>query len=659
MFYFPEACNDSEGVRRILTQDMYFRKKKSWPLIKLEDFNSFLTLTPYAEDVVDPLMKTHALYFRLKEFNSAISTDAIQILYKTFEQLQIVMTKYAGKIAVCGGILTRVLNLNHRNSRDLEGRDVDIFFYNTNEEEATEILIDCVALITSAAAQSDKNIEVRVEHRMNITNIIVTKKEITDNEGNQGEIHYIYQFIHRVYPTLDSIIGGFDLGPCMLAFDGKYIYGTSLGAWSIAKKAIIIDNTRRSTSFEYRVIKYKSIGYDIIFPGLLLNKNIYCPCCRDSELIKSQKLSQLRQFMKVLGMSFDLEYDERPTNQRIWVSEQETIKLKSERNSTMFELTLHTYIKNDHTEPLISLGGSPVFMTLYDTLPASILNRHSDYSHLNCPTELLPLANASMLRCNNLDGVIAYISIRCGVGNKSPNLTTHGNVLTNTMANYTNIRNKFMEIVANPIIEVDISNYQKRVIEYVKSNLIDRIARSTREDISLFAEFVPQIRQCPSRHLDKFCEEIMYKLLSRIEENVNLCKQRLTGIKWIVQNPSRQWTSSINPIILNPRDFYGKHYNEFKIGLNVETESILRLIRTSKTRNLLQTINRDLFNIIIEKLVLGQKVRIAVPKPPPNQELDINNLNSVNTINKSNDRTAGVDAMAKIIAIMKAKKTQE
>ena len=37
-----------------------------------------------------------------------------------------------------------------------------------------------------------------------------------------------YQFIHRIYEHIDQILGGFDIGPSMLAYDGAKFYATEL-----------------------------------------------------------------------------------------------------------------------------------------------------------------------------------------------------------------------------------------------------------------------------------------------------------------------------------------------------------------------------------------------------------------------------------------------
>jgi hypothetical protein len=55
-------------------------------------------------------------------------------------------------------------------------------------------------------------------------------------------------------------------------------------------------------------------------------------------------------------------------------------------------------------------------------------------------------------------------------------------------------------------------------------------------------------------------------------------KQRLTGVNWILRNPGKQWTSSINPIVADPRQWYGEHYRSYRIG-NEDLETTLRLCR--------------------------------------------------------------------------------
>jgi len=92
-------------------------------------------------------------------------------------------------------------------------------------------------------------------------------------------------------------------------------------------------------------------------------------------------------------------------------------------------------------------------------------------------------------------------------------------------------------------------------------------------------------------------------MINRIYDNIEICEQKLLGITWITQDPSRQWTSSINPIMQNPREFYGNHYVQFSVGLDSKIEQTVRLLR--KRNNMFNLLNKDLITLIIEKLVLA------------------------------------------------------
>jgi len=96
----------------------------------------------------------------------------------------------------------------------------------------------------------------------------VTRNEfVTTVHLSDSRCEYKYQFIHRMYPSVESILGGFDLGPAMIAYTGRQIVATELGAWSAFSKTLIVDISRRSTSFEHRLKKYSRLCH-IIFPGL-------------------------------------------------------------------------------------------------------------------------------------------------------------------------------------------------------------------------------------------------------------------------------------------------------------------------------------------------------------------------------------------------------
>jgi hypothetical protein len=75
----------------------------------------------------------------------------------------------------------------------------------------------------------------------------------------------MYQFVHRIYPSPLHVIGGFDLGPGMVYYDGVALWTTPFGAFSIANGVIIGDTSRRSSTYEARIAKYvRSKGMSLV-----------------------------------------------------------------------------------------------------------------------------------------------------------------------------------------------------------------------------------------------------------------------------------------------------------------------------------------------------------------------------------------------------------
>jgi hypothetical protein len=76
------------------------------------------------------------------------------------------------------------------------------------------------------------------------------------------------QVIFRCYSTISEILHGFDLGPSAIGFDGKDVWMTSLGRFAYEYGCMIVDSSRRSTTYEMRLVKYFKRGFDLICPDL-------------------------------------------------------------------------------------------------------------------------------------------------------------------------------------------------------------------------------------------------------------------------------------------------------------------------------------------------------------------------------------------------------
>lgn len=96
--------------------------------------------------------------------------------------------------------------------------------------------------------------------------ILSNGKTITLLVGNK------IQIILRLYNTISEILHGFDLGSSAVGFDGKNVYFTTLSKFCYENMVNIFDGSRRSTTYEVRLIKYFNDGFSIILPNLDIRK---------------------------------------------------------------------------------------------------------------------------------------------------------------------------------------------------------------------------------------------------------------------------------------------------------------------------------------------------------------------------------------------------
>lgn len=507
-----ETYNDE--IRRVLTADWVYRKARKWPLI---------------EKYVDESR-----------------------IFDNFPLIKPLLIKYSGKLAICGGAVANCF-IQGWFKRGM--MDVDLFFYNVTVEEANAILEDGVATLVSTASDCTY---VRIERRHLITNVVVHRVE----ENGYTQINRVYQFVHRIYPSLDTILGGFDIPLCMfsLTFErGEFrIQGTPIADYCMRNRVLIIDTTRRSTSYEHRVLKYKKrFDAKVIFPGLDMT-HVKNELSKEIDARRlSFKLDKLDELMCNLGLTFtgdfknsmvreiDTNYDYDSDDEFAdRVPKAPTIKF------TNMQLNIHEQLgplnKKSSDRPASAL---PV-----------LLLKFSDYGDTKTRFDYVKDSNGSMLRCNNLDGVMEVNQYNMA----DPSLP---------QTSYEMALDHFREMISDPIVEYTsiggLNGFSNRTFRGL----------STRKKICMFAEFfIDLVKNDNKNYFSDHIQAIEETLRRRENDNHAKVIQMLTGVKWITENPGRQWTSSINPIFKNPRDFYGECYKSFTVGIPDEVETLLRLI---------------------------------------------------------------------------------
>lgn len=138
----------------------------------------------------------------------------------------------------------------------IETRDIDIFIYGLDEQSANDKVKQIVSLLYNAA--QGKNKYKKIELQEHVATLFLGRTKL--------------QIIFRLYKTISEILHGFDLGSSAVGFDGSVLYFTSMSKYCFENSINIVDTTRRSLSYEYRLTKYLNRGFEIVLPGLDLKK---------------------------------------------------------------------------------------------------------------------------------------------------------------------------------------------------------------------------------------------------------------------------------------------------------------------------------------------------------------------------------------------------
>jgi len=75
------------------------------------------------------------------------------------------------------------------------------------------------------------------------------------------------QFVLRAYRGISALLHAVD-GIAPVAYDGRTAYTTTLGAYELARRLIVVDPSLRSVSYETRLLRYFNRGFALQFPHM-------------------------------------------------------------------------------------------------------------------------------------------------------------------------------------------------------------------------------------------------------------------------------------------------------------------------------------------------------------------------------------------------------
>ncbi|KAJ3100527.1 hypothetical protein HDU97_002163 [Phlyctochytrium planicorne] len=80
------------------------------------------------------------------------------------------------------------------------------------------------------------------------------------------------QIVFRLFKSPAEVLMGFDIDSCCFGYDGKAVYALPRGMMAMTRRYNLVDMTRRSASYEYRLFKYAKRGFAIAVPYVHPNK---------------------------------------------------------------------------------------------------------------------------------------------------------------------------------------------------------------------------------------------------------------------------------------------------------------------------------------------------------------------------------------------------
>ena len=77
------------------------------------------------------------------------------------------------------------------------------------------------------------------------------------------------QIVLRLYHSPAEVLAGFDIDAPCCAYDGTHVWANPRAVVAMMRQCNTIDLTRRSPSYEVRLLKYYKRGFEIYVPSLV------------------------------------------------------------------------------------------------------------------------------------------------------------------------------------------------------------------------------------------------------------------------------------------------------------------------------------------------------------------------------------------------------
>ncbi|KAH9057582.1 hypothetical protein EDB87DRAFT_1686168 [Lactarius vividus] len=139
----------------------------------------------------------------------------------------------------------------HFHDKAFPSSDVDIFLYGLTTEEAERKIVTIYKAVRDSVPWDVTC--VRTKHTVSI--------------HSQYPYRSI-QIVLRLYSSPAEVLTGFDVDAPCCAYDGDRVWANPRAIVAMMRQSNTVDMTRRSPSYEVRLAKYSSRGFEVYVPGL-------------------------------------------------------------------------------------------------------------------------------------------------------------------------------------------------------------------------------------------------------------------------------------------------------------------------------------------------------------------------------------------------------
>jgi len=757
----PRCVLSEHVVRGLLTRSLICQQTRTWPLLTNSQMEEIFIATKSLREgafrrcpdrqfipTSDIEMGDFYTINRQKTPSSRILKDscteltwndreiaAKKLIDYVFPHLDELLKMFEGKLVAAGGaVFKSIVGCPFIDDVDLFFIDPAIERTDVSDEEKSEKASAFLVTVITALGElwfkgpsqgNDTPLRYGIDQNRAVyvmRNEFVTTVYLASDHGNIK-----YQFIHRIYPSVNSVLGGFDLDPAKVAYDGYRILAIEQGAWAAMAQTLIVDISRRSTSFEYRIQKYARLCH-IVFPGLprktvppyfyprrskaevmeligdkiasqkyywgILNFNQqqlpdYNPCYGFVKGIRPIAKDEMHRLLSDLAREHGYRLDKcklTPINLEFTGGEDQDsayddddaledqemlIKVLRDlalENGYLFYYEGYKIMKEwkrhdmpdarSHNLAHLSLGdrvcilrlpmleirvnqpdaknnsGRKTPWTVRPPKDPSIKYEMTDYGS---ESDVLIVDKPGMAPSDYADTTVWPQQM--GIVNLTSLLSEHFKGVVSILClkhsktqikAFTEEEQAALQAIESCIVDLDLSpitetawTREVRIAAAVTKSLVNpqlgdvtalwegkaKEALGCRDFVSFVhgmvfgADCNREMRRhsTSTQRREELVNDAFQKGRQRINANVDAVCKNLTGVRWILRNPGTQWTSSINPIVGNPRDWYGSYYRSWRTGFYA-IEITLRLIR-QREDNVLAQMEKNLFRRIVREII--------------------------------------------------------